>query len=64
MLEASAIRLKIGVADREVMYSDNNDNPVWATQTNTGDNTVVCVVRNEGDFVLYSGTKIWSSKSM
>ncbi|KAH9998553.1 bulb-type lectin domain-containing protein [Xylariaceae sp. FL0662B] len=47
-----------------VMY-DNNDKPVWHSDTagSIGDSTVVCAVQNDGNVVLYKGTPIWASQT-
>jgi hypothetical protein len=53
------------VADKKVVCSDNTGKAVWQTNTAspTGDNTVICAVQNDGDVVLYKGTKIWATNT-
>lgn len=47
------------------LYSDNNDTPIWHTDTArpTGDSTCIVAVQDDGNVVVYKGTPIWSSNT-
>lgn len=51
--------------DGNLCMYDNNDTPIWHTDTArpTGDSTCIVAVQDDGNVVVYKGTPIWSSNT-
>ncbi|KOS22136.1 Mannose-specific lectin [Escovopsis weberi] len=52
-------------ADGNLVIYDKSDKAIWHTDTagSTGDSTVICVMQNDGNMVLYRGSPIWASNT-